>query len=97
MIVPRFPIKPHEYQKIPNLLKFSYYNPRYFKVLTSHRSHYTFVEKCPPPTLDTGCTYCMPKIPEKKPLDFTKQLRGTAGVSYRHLIIYTGQQGYGML
>lgn len=55
-----------------------------------HIRRYTaFVEKCPSPTYDTGCTYCdIPKFPPDKGIDFKKNLNGTAPGMWKHVLVF---------
>lgn len=53
------------------------------------RRYATFVEKCPTPTYDTGCTYCeLPKFPPGKDIDFDRNLNGTAPSMWKHVIAF---------
>ncbi|CAH2352776.1 altered inheritance of mitochondria protein 32 [[Candida] railenensis] len=46
------------------------------------------VEKCPPPTFDTGCTFCgIPSFPKDKQIDFDRDLAGTRADNWKHLLI----------
>mgnify|MGYP004703318297 CR=1 FL=1 len=46
------------------------------------------VDRCPPPTFDTGCTHCqIPSFPEDKQIDLTKDLRGTMAAHWKHVLI----------
>lgn len=46
------------------------------------------IEKCPPPTFDTGCTFCgLPRFPSDKQIDFDRDLAGTRAASWKHLLI----------
>ncbi|KAK9451276.1 Sucrase/ferredoxin-like-domain-containing protein [Limtongia smithiae] len=55
---------------------------------------YEFVQTCPPPTVDTGCTYCEPKYPLLKPIKKDAKLAGTAPVLNRQLLVSTGHSGW---
>ncbi|KAK9325616.1 Sucrase/ferredoxin-like-domain-containing protein [Lipomyces orientalis] len=49
-----------------------------------------FVEKCPAPVFDSGCTYCRPEFPADKPVKIGAALNGTAPIIGRHLLVSTG-------
>ncbi|CDK25214.1 unnamed protein product [Kuraishia capsulata CBS 1993] len=57
---------------------------------TSLRAGITFV-KCPPPEIDTGCTFCEPVLPHNKPINFDKSLRNTAAAVWKTLLVLTGE------
>jgi len=47
-----------------------------------------FVEKCPPPAYDTGCTHCqIPTFPPDKQIDYAKDLNGTAASMWKHVLV----------
>lgn len=48
-----------------------------------------FVEKCPPPVRDTGCTYCeLPDFPADKPINFDHNLNGTSAIPWKHILVF---------
>lgn len=48
-----------------------------------------FIERCPPPAYDTGCTHCkLPEFPPDKQIDFAKNLNGTAASMWKHLLVF---------
>lgn len=48
-----------------------------------------FVEKCPLPAYDTGCTYCrLPTFPPDKQIDYDKNLHGTAASMWKHILTF---------
>ncbi|KAK9390774.1 Sucrase/ferredoxin-like-domain-containing protein [Lipomyces mesembrius] len=49
-----------------------------------------FVEKCPSPEFDTGCTYCRPEFPADKPVKIGATLNGTVPLIKRHLLVSSG-------
>ncbi|KAK9239934.1 Sucrase/ferredoxin-like-domain-containing protein [Lipomyces kononenkoae] len=49
-----------------------------------------FVDKCPPPEFDTGCTYCRPKFPADKAVKTGAALLGTAPTIRKHLLVSSG-------
>lgn len=47
-----------------------------------------FVDRCPPPSFDTGCTHCgVPPLPADKPIDMERDLQGTMASHWKHLLI----------
>lgn len=54
------------------------------------RSYATkFIDRCPPPVYDTGCTFCkIPTFPPDKQIDFTKDLNGTAAQMWKHVLVF---------
>lgn len=59
------------------------------KMFRLARRYTTFIEKCPTPTYDTGCTYCdLPKFPPGKDIDFDRNLNGTAPGMWKHVIAF---------
>ncbi|KAK9454339.1 Sucrase/ferredoxin-like-domain-containing protein [Dipodascopsis uninucleata] len=50
------------------------------------------IDKCPPPSYDTGCTYCRPLYPKDSPVKNGALLRGTAPMIHRHIIVCTGSE-----
>lgn len=50
------------------------------------------IEKCPSPQFDTGCTFCVPELPQDKQIDFTKPLANTKSAAWKHLLILTGDR-----
>ncbi|QFZ26921.1 putative altered inheritance of mitochondria protein [Clavispora lusitaniae] len=54
------------------------------------RPYSTFIDKCPPPAYDTGCTYCkVPAFPPDKRLDATTHLNGTAPSMWKHVLAFS--------
>lgn len=48
-----------------------------------------FVERCPPPAYDTGCTHCqLPVFPRNKQINYTKDLNGTAASMWKHVLTF---------
>lgn len=46
----------------------------------------SYIPSCPPPSYDTGCTYCqVPEFPE--PIDFEKNLNGTKVLPWKHVLL----------
>lgn len=57
-------------------------------MLCIRRSLSRFVDSCPRPRYDTGCTYCeIPKFPADKQIDFDRNLNGTQPETWKHLLI----------
>lgn len=51
------------------------------------------VDKCPPPTFDSGCTYCgVPDFPADMQIDFNKELNGTMASHWKHVLIISSGQ-----
>ncbi|CAK7894059.1 hypothetical protein CAAN1_09S04192 [[Candida] anglica] len=51
-----------------------------------------FIDRCPPPRFDTGCTYCSPpEFPQDKQIDFTKDLNGTKADHWKHLLVVSSE------
>ncbi|KAL7666184.1 Altered inheritance of mitochondria protein 32 [[Candida] zeylanoides] len=47
-----------------------------------------FVDRCPPPSFDTGCTHCgVPALPVDKQIDMERDLQGTMASHWKHLLI----------
>ncbi|KAK9364371.1 Sucrase/ferredoxin-like-domain-containing protein [Lipomyces kononenkoae] len=53
-----------------------------------------FVDKCPPPEFDTGCTYCQPQFPAGKAVKTGATLLGTAPSIRRHLLVSCGHSDW---
>ncbi|KAK9481166.1 Sucrase/ferredoxin-like-domain-containing protein [Lipomyces japonicus] len=49
-----------------------------------------FVDSCPRPEFDSGCTYCKPEYPADLPVEFGAALGGTAPSVGRHVVVATG-------
>lgn len=47
-----------------------------------------FVQKCPKPVYDTGCTYCnIPEFPQDKQINFEHNLNGTSSIPWKHVLV----------
>ncbi|KAK9458867.1 Sucrase/ferredoxin-like-domain-containing protein [Lipomyces oligophaga] len=55
-----------------------------------NQPEYGYIEKCPNPEFDTGCTYCTPEYPARSPIKSNAVLFGTAPAIGKHLLICTG-------
>lgn len=48
-----------------------------------------YVDTCPPPAYDTGCTHCgIPEFPPDKQIDFERNLNGTGSDPWKHLLVF---------
>lgn len=48
-----------------------------------------FVERCPPPVYDTGCTHCaIPAFPADKQINYEHNLNGTTQVPWKHVLAF---------
>lgn len=58
------------------------------KILRAVRAYSTkFVDLCPPPAYDTGCTHCaLPTFPPDKQIDYTTNLNGTTATMWKHVL-----------
>lgn len=53
------------------------------------KSDYSYIDECPPPLYDTGCTFCgIPDFPPDKQIDFSKNLAGTAAQPWKTVISF---------
>lgn len=53
------------------------------------KSDYSYIDECPPPLYDTGCTFCgIPDFPADKQIDFSKNLAGTAAQPWKTVISF---------
>lgn len=58
-------------------------------MLRQIRRYTSFIDKCPVPKYDTGCTYCeIPSFPPDKEIDYDKNLNGTAPTMWKHVIAF---------
>ncbi|KAF3989089.1 hypothetical protein FT663_03760 [Candidozyma haemuli var. vulneris] len=49
-----------------------------------------FVESCPPPVYDTGCTHCgIPEFPPDKKINFEHNLNSTGSDPWKHLLVFS--------
>ncbi|GEQ71303.1 hypothetical protein JCM33374_g4985 [Metschnikowia sp. JCM 33374] len=47
-----------------------------------------FVQACPKPTYDTGCTHCqIPEFPPDKQINFDHNLNGTSSIPWKHVLV----------
>lgn len=56
---------------------------------TARRYASRFVDTCPPPSYDTGCTHCaIPEFPPDKPINYEANLNGTGSDPWKHLLVF---------
>lgn len=57
-------------------------------MITIRRRLSQFIDSCPRPKYDTGCTYCqVPEFPADKQIDYKRNLQGTQPQIWKHLLI----------
>ncbi|KAF8004581.1 hypothetical protein HF325_000038 [Metschnikowia pulcherrima] len=48
----------------------------------------SFVQSCPKPTYDTGCTHCqIPEFPQDKQINYEHNLNGTSSIPWKHVLV----------
>ncbi|OBA22688.1 altered inheritance of mitochondria protein 32 [Metschnikowia bicuspidata var. bicuspidata NRRL YB-4993] len=59
------------------------------QALCTYRTYATkFIQSCPKPTYDTGCTHCqIPEFPQDKQINFEHSLNGTSPIPWKHVLV----------
>lgn len=69
------------FRRLPYLRRFA----------TVARHQYKFIDACPAPVKDTGCTYCeMPQLPPKYQIDHDRTLDGSIVRIYKQVLVLNG-------
>ncbi|ODV83207.1 hypothetical protein CANARDRAFT_177851 [[Candida] arabinofermentans NRRL YB-2248] len=80
------------FKSVINITRKTFENSSY----TNFKNDYKFIDTCPNPIYDTGCTYCeIPKLPTDKQLN-TKpnKLKNSKAYLYKHVFVFSGDSNY---